>query len=177
MLVIMAGLPGCGKSTIARQLARLLPALILDKDAVRAGLFPPQEVEYSTRQDDFVVGVMLQVARFYFHKDPERTLILDGRPYIRRYQVDMVTGFAARIGQPVRLIACTCTEDVARQRLERAAKSGSHVAANRDFTLYQRLKEAQEPFEYPHRIVDTGRDINTCVRECLSFIQTEDEKI
>jgi predicted kinase len=174
MLVIMAGLPGSGKSTIARQLARMLPALILDKDAVRAGLFPPQEIEYSTRQDDFVVGIMLQIVRFYFQKDAERTLILDGRPFIRRYQVEMVTGFADKYGQPVRLIACTCSEDVARQRLERAAASGSHVAANRDFSLYQHLKIVQEPYDYPHLRVDTGRDLNACVQECLRYILSED---
>ncbi|HSV85493.1 MAG TPA: AAA family ATPase [Levilinea sp.] len=85
MLVIMAGLPGSGKSTFTPELAsaRLrwgLPALILDKHQVRAGLSPPQEIEYSTRQDDFVVRIMLKVAGYYFEKDAQRILILDGRP-------------------------------------------------------------------------------------------------
>jgi adenylylsulfate kinase len=171
MLVIMAGLPGSGKSTIAGRLARLLPALILDKDTVRAGLFPPGEIEYSTRQDDFVAGVMLQVARFYFEKDARRTVILDGRPYVRRYQVEQVVGFADKIRQPLRLIVCTCSDEVARARLERAAAAGAHLAANRDFQLYQRLQAAQEPYEFPHLVVDTGRDMQACVEDCRAYIR------
>jgi predicted kinase len=39
-LVIMAGLPGTGKSTISRVLAAEVGGLVLDKDNVRAALFP-----------------------------------------------------------------------------------------------------------------------------------------
>jgi predicted kinase len=171
MLVVMAGLPGSGKSTVASRLAGVLPALILDKDIVRAGLFPPQEIEYSTRQDDFVVSVMLQVAHFYFEKDPQRILILDGRPYVRRYQLDQVTRFADDIGQVAKLIVCTCSDETARARLERAAASGRHMAANRNFSLYRRMKADQEPFEFPHLLVDTGQPLHACVQECMTYIQ------
>ena len=52
MVVIMAGLPGSGKSTVARALAERLPATVLDKDVIRAALFAPAHVEYSRVQDD-----------------------------------------------------------------------------------------------------------------------------
>ena len=62
MIVAMAGLPASGKSTVARLLATRLPAVLLDKDAVRGALFPSAEIDYSTAQDDLCVDVMLQVA-------------------------------------------------------------------------------------------------------------------
>src|SRR5947209_2269421 len=46
MLIAMAGLPGTGKSTLARQMARALSGVVLDKDVIRAALFPPALVEY-----------------------------------------------------------------------------------------------------------------------------------
>ncbi len=49
----MAGLPGTGKSTLARTLAAKLNGVVLDKDLVRAAVFNEQWIEYSREQDDF----------------------------------------------------------------------------------------------------------------------------
>ncbi len=46
----LAGLPGTGKSALAQRLAGALSAIVLDKDAVGAALFPQQEIEYSTNE-------------------------------------------------------------------------------------------------------------------------------
>lgn len=54
----MAGLPGVGKSTLAGALATQFHAVVLDKDRVRAGLFPPSHVDYTPDQNDFCVDVM-----------------------------------------------------------------------------------------------------------------------
>ena len=49
MIVIMAGLPGTGKSTLAQALAQRLPGAVLDKDAIRAALFEPAHVHRDRR--------------------------------------------------------------------------------------------------------------------------------
>ena len=40
VLIAMAGLPGCGKTALAQRLAERLKAVVLDKDTIRAALFP-----------------------------------------------------------------------------------------------------------------------------------------
>ena len=72
MLVLMAGLPGTGKSTLSRMLAAELGGTVIDKDQVRASLFAPPDIEYSTEQDDFCMAVMLKVAGYLLRKDPVR---------------------------------------------------------------------------------------------------------
>lgn len=62
ILVAMAGLPGTGKSTLARKLAAHLNGTVIDKDEVRHALFPAPWTEYSAGQDDFVLDVMLAAA-------------------------------------------------------------------------------------------------------------------
>src|SRR5438270_13324243 len=107
----MAGLPGTGKSTLAGGLAEALPAVLLDKDRVRAALFAPDDVEHSTRQDDFCLGIMLQVAGYLWQNTSRLHVILDGRPFARRYQRAEVAAFAAEHGVPFRIIECVCKEE------------------------------------------------------------------
>src|SRR5207244_1260015 len=106
---------------------------VLDKDQIRAALFPSTDIEYSTQQDDFCMGIMLKVAGYIFRKDPARLIFLDGRTFSRRYQLNRATGFADAISQYWRIIECVCSEHTARERL---ANDPGHVAANRDFNLY-----------------------------------------
>lgn len=167
MLIAMAGLPGSGKSTLARALAAALPAALLDKDAVRAVLFVPEDIEYSTEQDDFCLSVMLQAAGHLWRRHPGRRVILDGRPFALRYQRADVADHAARHGVPFRLILCTCSDETARLRLERHVE---HPARNRDFALYRALKDAFEPIEGPHLRVDTEQSVQACLDQCLAYI-------
>ncbi len=95
LLIAMAGLPGTGKSTLAAALADALPAVVLDKDKLRAGLIPPDKVEYSRAQDDYIFELLLKAAEFNLNRG--RHVILDGRTFTRRYQVDRVELFAAGI--------------------------------------------------------------------------------
>src|SRR5215471_13290951 len=84
MIVIMAGLPGTGKSAIARSLAQRLPGAILDKDLIRAALFGPDYVEYSLSQDDFCQEIMLQTAAYLVGSNLSLCVLLDGRTFSRR---------------------------------------------------------------------------------------------
>jgi hypothetical protein len=83
MIVLMAGLPGTGKTTLARQLAARTSGRVLSKDEVRHALFAPGEVEYSSRQDDLCLQVMLETAGYLLEREPNRVLFLDGRPFSR----------------------------------------------------------------------------------------------
>ena len=45
MIILMAGLPGSGKTTLARELARHTEGCVLGKDEIRAALFSPDDIE------------------------------------------------------------------------------------------------------------------------------------
>jgi predicted kinase len=171
LLLAMAGLPGTGKSRLGQALAAALPAVILDKDPVRAALFPPKFVDYTTEQDDLCIGVILQVAGYLFHRHPGIRVILDGRPYVRRSQRQVLVDFAAGIGVPFSFIECVCTPEIAQARLQ-DAEATQHPARNRGIPLYQRLKGAFEPIEELKLVVDTGQALDRCLAECLTYIHT-----
>jgi adenylylsulfate kinase len=167
----MAGLPGCGKTTLARQLAERLGAVILDKDAIRAALFPPPYIEYSTHQDDFCVTVMLEVAAYLFESRLDLSVILDGRPFAREYQIDQLDRWSAEHNVPLTIIECVCSDDVARGRLQHDVDTAAHAAQNRDYTLYQRIKESFDPIREPKLVVNTDQPLGESVDQALAYIR------
>jgi predicted kinase len=139
----MAGLPGTGKSTVAAEIAKRTGAAVLSKDTVRHALFPPELIEYSTTQDDFVVEVLLLTAVYLWSIHPNKTIILDGRTFSRASQRRHVIEFAERARQRCRMVECLCAEEVAKQRL--GVGAAGHPAGNRTPALYDEVKAQWEP--------------------------------
>jgi adenylylsulfate kinase len=161
MLILMAGLPGSGKTTVCRELASRLSGVVLNKDDIRASLFPPELIEYSTEQDDFCQKVMLETAEYIFAKHPELRVFLDGRTFSKSYQIAQAIATAEALKQSWRILECVCSAETARQRLE--AQLGEHPAANRDYELYLRLKREFEEITHPKTVIDTDKPLDTCV--------------
>ncbi len=165
----MAGLPGTGKTTLARQLAERTGGTVLGKDEIRASIFPSAEIEYSTAQDDSVMAVMIQAARVLLTKEPALHVFFDGRTFSRRYQIERVLDTTRELGQPFRIIECVCSDESARRRLEDQPDPG-HPAKNRTFALYQEVKGYFEPITYPKTTICTDEPIDVCVQRALSAL-------
>ncbi len=170
MIVMLAGLPGSGKSTVANVLAQRLPCVVLDKDRIRSALFTAERIEYTTAQNDFCLAVMLQTARYLLVKRADDIVILDGRPFSRTYQVEMVEKLAEEIANPLKVIEFVCSDESARQRLEMAVRQGAHVAENRDYALYLSIKEHFETMRQPKLVVNTEETLESCVARCIEYI-------
>jgi predicted kinase len=172
MIVLMAGLPGSGKSTIARALAERTAGRVLSKDEIRHAIFLTEEIEYSSRQDDYCMQVMLQTAGYLLARDPERMIFLDGRPFSRRYQIENAIVAADSLRQPWKILECVCSEETARRRLAADVDGGAHVAGNRDYRLYLEVKGRFEFISHPKAVIDTEPPVETCVQQAMAALRS-----
>ena len=167
--VLFAGLPGTGKSTLARAIAERLGAALLDKDRVRGALFPGALTDYSAQQDQLCMSAMLEAAAYLTERKRVDYVFFDGRTFSKQAQIEEVLHAAARAGARWRIVLVKCADAVAEERLARS--DPSHPAQNRDPALYRRIKQHFEPIPQAKLEVDTtsGTDeVLTVVEEYLT---------
>jgi len=167
---MMAGLPGTGKSTLARAVAERIGCAVLDKDIIRAALFEPARVEYSPEQDDFCQEIILQTAAHLLAKDARLHVLLDGRTFSRRYQRENVIAFCRHTGTAWAVVECVCAERTALGRLAEAVAQNTHPAANRTPELYREIQKAWEPIDLPKLVIDTDANLDSCVDLTLRYL-------
>jgi predicted kinase len=173
MIILMAGLPGTGKSTLAQELAKRTNGRVISKDDIRHAIFLSDEIEYSTRQDDFCQQLMLESAGYILARGPATRIFLDGRPFSRRYQIDNVLTAAASLHQPWHILECVCAEKTAQQRLQRDVEAKTHKAGNRGAQLYAEVKSRFETITRAKTVIDTDQALEICVQQGLLVLAAE----
>jgi predicted kinase len=168
--VLMAGLPGTGKSTLAAALARELNGVVLSKDAVRATLFPGPLTDYTREQDDLCFGMLLDAARYLAVNRRADFIFLDGRTFSRSEQVAQVIRASEVANCAWRIILTACPEPVAETRLK--ADEGTHLASNRTMELYREIKARFQPIRYEYLEIDTSQQLAVCVRLGLAWLNS-----
>ena len=173
--VLLAGLPGTGKSTLARALADRLRelharAVILNKDDVRAALFPGAATDYSEPQNALCMEAMLSAAD-YLRRGPgsPRFIFFDGRTFSHAAQIERVVAVAEtpRGLSDWRILYLFCSDEAAEQRLSSAE---AHPAADRSFELYMSLKKNFEAITRPHLALDTTSSLDECINASLNYL-------
>lgn len=167
-VVVLAGLPGAGKSTLARALAQRLPeARVIDKDAVRDALFSP--CDYSSAERNLTFSAMLDAARYHLGRG--RVVIFDGLTFSRRNEVAAAEAVAKEGDAFVAVIVCDVPVAVAVERCEADAAAGTHVAANRDGDLVRRVAAEMEEPAGVYLTLDSVRPVEDLVGPALAWLE------
>ena len=170
MLVVMAGLPGTGKSTLAARLADALAGVVISKDAVRAALFPAPVLDYSSAQDEVAMSAVYSAAEHVLSQTA-RPVFIDGRTFTKPGQLDAPIALAAELHISLRVIECVCADEIARARIEADHAAGTHPAGNRTPELYARAKALAVPLQVERLTLDTGAlSLEECVRRACAYL-------
>ena len=169
--VLMAGLPGTGKSTLAEEISQEVNGIVLSKDVVRAALFPGTLTDYTCEQDDLCFRMILKAAEYLAAHRQTELIFLDGRTFSRKEQIEQAIQAAERSGCGWKILQTTCPDDIAEARLiEDAAR---HPAANRTVAMYREAKARFEPITYPHLEIDTSQALEGCSQRALGYLRPQ----
>jgi len=169
-LVLVAGVVGTGKSTVAAALADALGAVVVSSDRVRkqlAGLPPSTRIRASLDEGIYAPDAVERTYAALFERarpivGSGRVAVLDATFSRRRHRA-MAADLAAELGVRERIIEVRCAPEIARARLARRAAEGSG-ASDAEPPFYERSVARFEPIgateehDVVHTDVDGWRD-------------------
>ena len=167
-LLMLAGLPGVGKSTFARQVVSRVPLLVLESDRLRkilvdAPQYTPDEHSRAFRACHRLIHEFL--TRGY-------PVLFDATNLTERNRRP-VYGIAKKLGVPMAVAVVTAPEDVVRTRLgDREAGLDRDTWSDAGWEIYSRMAPAWVPVKRPHIVVDTSKDTGPAVQRVVKWAQS-----
>ena len=133
LIVALIGLPGAGKSTVARALEQQLGLRRVCRDAIRHAMFPRCDYSFVEKRAAFRT-VLLAVEINCLLGDSS---VIDGMTFSRREDYDQVAALADAHGFDVLPLLIDCPPAIARERIARDRAGGdapglTHVAEDRE---------------------------------------------
>ena len=153
-LVVVAGLPGTGKSQFSREVRLRTGAVILESDAIRRLLF--ERPSYSWFESRRVFAAL--------HAAVERLLaagiscIVDATNVAEAYRQPLYD-IAERHGAKLIVVEVTAPPEVAIARLSERAVAPEKLS-EADVAVYERMQQAWEEIGREHFVVDTSKPMD-----------------
>lgn len=146
-LFVVCGLPGVGKTTVAREIAERVGGELLRTDVVRKDLF--SDPEYTDEEAEAVYGELLDRARATL--DAETDAVVDGTFKTRAVR-DRARRAAGAADAAVQFVKVECAEDVVRERI----RARTDDASDADFAVHRLFRAEYEPVAVDHVTVDNS---------------------
>ncbi len=182
-LVLVAGITGTGKSTVAQEMTRHWGLSYVSSDITRktlAGLAPEEhrylrlgEGIYAPDFSRLTYDAMLQQAEERLREG--HSVVMDAT-FRRSEERERAVEAARRLGADAWVIECFLSEEEARRRLERRFQEGTSVSDGR-WELYHHHQQEWEPVaEVPghrHVMLDTGGSLQDIKRELIRRLYSQ----
>ena len=159
VFVIISGLPGTGKSHFSRKLAKRMPSVILESDALRKRIYPSPT--YSAQESHCLFDACHRLIEELL--DSGITVILDATNLVEQHR-ERLYHISQRLKAKLIIVRVEAPREIALQRLQgrsRGIDPGDNSDA--DSGVYQKMRARAERIRRNHFVVDTSRDITPVV--------------
>jgi len=149
MIVVISGLPGTGKTTVAKELGSELNAPVLTTDEIRKA--KSEHPKYTRRQKQGIYDHMFRIAEDLLSDND--TIILDGTFFKKEFR-ERSFQLGSDHDRCVFILETLCDEDVIKQRINKRYQENVD-ASEADYKVYKIIQNQFEPIEEPHFRIHT----------------------
>jgi predicted kinase len=169
LIIIICGLPGTGKTTLAKNLAPLMSAVVLSTDKIRKELI--SKPTYIKQERKLIYKVLLLVTKYLHSVGINCILDATFNTESSRKEVSEKLNLSS---DQICMIECTCPENIIISRL----KNRKNDYSDADISIYRKMKQIYEPVKGEHIIVNTSKQpSHTTLKEIANNILVNKEKI
>ena len=173
-LVVVMGLPGVGKTFVARELAERIDAFHLLSDSIRKQLLgiPVSEHRVAGYGQGIYKGNISKKTYDEMMRRAQALLsagysVIMDATFLHENERDRARKMAFRVGVPILFVFADCPERVVESRLRRRA--GQHSLSDASFYVYQAMKSRFKPPRASREIVRI--DTNQPLKRSLAKIE------
>jgi predicted kinase len=161
MVIIVAGLPGSGKSYFAERLSERFNALYLSSDKLRKKIF--RDINYS--QDEKLAVYEKLLSEALKSENIKRNVVLDGTFYKKIIREKFRSAFS-KINQKVIFIEIRAESELIKDRLK-----GIRKDSDADYEVYKKLLAEFEPLKENHLTLFSEKDnVEYMLKEAQDYI-------
>ncbi|MFH1222459.1 MAG: AAA family ATPase [Candidatus Micrarchaeota archaeon] len=169
MLLIICGLPGTGKSTLARAVAAKLGAVHISSDSIRLKLLAQRT--YSEQEKKMIYDKMFEEATEQLQRG---NVVLDATFYTEQLR-QQAKDAAAKACSNWLIIECMTHEQLLKERVFARKQQASESEA--DFEIYKKVKGQFEEIKEMHLDVDTSLQLEKQVELVRAYLESQPEYI
>ena len=178
-VIAVTGLPGSGKTALARSIAGELGLCVVSSDAVRKALFKIREREgygeglYNADANRLTYQTVVEHGRDLLARNGG--VVLDAT-FRRNEDRSLVRKMALDSEGQLRIIECRLTPELARERLERRARFKEGLS-DATWETYLRQRSEFEPFDdrdSPRLELDTSADVGVVAHRATDWLRGND---
>lgn len=161
IVILFCGLPGAGKTTLARSVASRTGATILSSDKVRKELI--KYPTYTRAEGRLIYDVLMLLTKYL--TDAGIDCIVDATFNRERSRKEVENRLRSNNVQ-LYVIECTCPEEVVLERLRNRKNDFSDAG----YSVYSKMKSIYEPVQGRHLGIDTSLPCGINLQKILSYV-------
>jgi predicted kinase len=160
IILLFCGLPGVGKTTLARSVASRIGASVLSSDKIRKELI--RYPTYTRVEGRLIYDVLMLLTKYLTAAGIDCILDATFNRERSRKEVKRLCSNDVQLY----MIECTCTENVILERLRNRKNNFSDA----DYSVYSKMKSIYEPVQESHLVIDTSLPSDVNVQKILSYV-------